>query len=174
MLELRGMSPSDPLLSDADALYMSAFPEIERIPLDSIHKGMTLSDVDYTAILDDGRFVGLAYTMTTGSLIYLIYFAIDPGCRSKGYGGRVIEMLKERAPENRVFLNIEPVIEGSDNYEQRLSRRSFYERHGLREYKIITAPDGNDFMAMISGRGLTEEEVRGIYASDSFRMMFCE
>ncbi|MGN0098889.1 MAG: GNAT family N-acetyltransferase [Candidatus Methanomethylophilaceae archaeon] len=174
MLELRAMTPSDPFLSDADALYLSAFPEIERIPLESIHRGMTLSDVDYNAVLDDGEFVGLAYTMTTDHLIYLIYFAIEPGCRSKGYGGRVMEMLKGMAPENRVFLNIEPVLEGSDNYEQRVSRRSFYERHGLREFMVITAPDGNDFMTMISGRDLTEDEVLGIYARDSFRKMFCE
>ena len=39
MLEIRAMSDTDPLLSAADALYMSAFPEIERIPLSSIHKG---------------------------------------------------------------------------------------------------------------------------------------
>ena len=86
---------------------------------------------------------------------------------------KVLEVLKGMAPEGRVFLNIEPVVE-SENYEQRLSRRSFYERHGLREFKVITAPDGNDFMTMISGRGLTEGEVMDIYARDSFRKMFCE
>ena len=173
MLEIRAMSPSDGFLSEADSLYMSAFPDIERIPLESIHRGMTMSDVDYNVILDDGSFVGLAYTMTTDSLIYLIYFAIHPSLRSKGYGGRVLDLIKERAPGNRVFLNIEPVVE-SDNYDQRLSRRSFYEKHGLREFKIITAPDGNDFMTMISGSDLTEKEVLDIYASDSFRKMFCQ
>lgn len=171
MLELRPLSDTDPLLSDADALYMSAFPEYERIPLDALHRGMTLSDIDYNAILDDGRFVGLAYTMTADSLLYLIYFAVDPSCRSKGYGGQVIGMLKGMAPEGRVFLNIEPVVE-SDNYDQRMSRRNFYERHGLREFMIVTAPDGNDYMVMASGRGITEEEVGGIYARDSFRKLF--
>lgn len=171
MLELRPMSGEDQFLSVADDLYMSAFPGYERIPLDALHRGMTLSDIDYNAILDDGRFVGLAYTMTTDSLIYLIYFAMDPLCRSKGYGGRVLGMLKDMAPEGRVFLNIEPVVE-SDNYDQRLSRRRFYERHGLREFMIVTAPDGNDFMVMISGRGITEEEVREVYARDSFRRLF--
>ena len=173
MLEIRAMSDTDPVLSAADALYMSAFPEIERIPLSSIHRGMVLPDVDYNAVLDDGRFIGIAYTMTTDHLLYLIYFAVDPACRSKGYGGQVLEILKGMAPEGRVFLNIEPVVE-SENYEQRLSRRSFYERHGLREFKVITAPDGNDFMTMISGRDLTEDEVMDIYARDSFRKMFCE
>lgn len=171
MLELRPMSGTDPFLGCADDLYISSFPEWERIPMDALHRGMTLSDIDYNAILDDGRFVGLAYTMTADSLLYLIYFAVDPSCRSKGYGGQVIEMLKDMAPEDRVFLNIEPVVE-SDNYDQRLSRRNFYERHGLREFMIVTAPDGNDFVVMASGRGITEEEVRGIYARDSFRRLF--
>ena len=92
----------------ADALYLGAFPDYERIPVENLHRFAGTDLAEYYAIEEDG-FRGLAYTVTHGDIFFLLYLAIVPSSRGNGCGGRALDIIKSMAGGRKVFLNMEPV-----------------------------------------------------------------
>ena len=146
----------------ADALYLEAFPEGERIPGELLHAASGRDGMEYRCITEDGSFVGICFTAETPDTLYIIYLAIEAGHRSGGYGGKALRRLMELSGK-RTFLNIEPLDKGSDNYEQRVRRRDFYVRNGFREHGLVEAPDGNVFMVMTANGDFAESDIEEVY-----------
>ena len=63
--------------------------------------------------------------------IFIQYIAIDSNVRSKGYGGKVIEKIKEIYPEYRIALGIEQLNKEAKNNELRIRRKNFYLKNGF-------------------------------------------
>ena len=68
------------------ALYVEAFPEVERKPLELIETLSALGKMEMLAITENEEFLGLAINMMTGKTALLDYFAIAPGRRGGGIG----------------------------------------------------------------------------------------
>ena len=88
-------------------------------------------DIHYLAFYEDKQIIGVMYTIETDKLDYLLYLAVNPELRSKGYGSKMIEWLKNRSGEKPVALDVEKVEESAPNYAQRQKRLAFYERNGF-------------------------------------------
>ena len=73
----------------------------------------------------------MAFIITHGDLSFLLYLAVAEGSRGMGYGTRALDEVKRMSADRRLFLNIEPLDEDSDNMAQRMSRKRFYERNGF-------------------------------------------
>ena len=143
----------------ADTLYLGAFPDYERIPVENLYRFAGTDLAEYYAIEEDG-FRGLAYIVTHGDIFFLLYLAIAPGSRGNGCGSRALEIIKGMADGRKVFLNMEPVDPKADNYEQRLARRRFYERNGFTAVREYMTSEGIPYTVMTWGEPISEEENR--------------
>lgn len=79
-------------LRDADrarmeALYASSFPENEMTSTARLDAHVLRGDAEWIGLYDDG-FVGFSYVVYDGSLLFILYLAIDPGRRGRGTARR--------------------------------------------------------------------------------------
>ena len=120
------------------ALYNKAFPVQERMPYFILKYKSKKDNADFFKIYDDSIFVGLCYCVFYKDILYIFYLAVDESRRGKGYGSRVLQYIEEKYSDYRIILNIEEVTKNCSNYEQRLSRKAFYQKNGFfaLDYKV--------------------------------------
>ena len=135
---------------EADRLYTDSFPTAERFPLELMHGLDGSMGARFMCYTDEGRFVGITFTIETDDYLFLNFLAVEEELRGKGYGSEILGILREESGKP-LFLNMEPVTDDCDNPEQRVRRRDFYLRNGFRENGLSVTPDGNTFMGMVSG-----------------------
>jgi len=128
-MDLRAVCVEKDGLLDTECrrLYRSSFPKVERIHYGDLHSLSNCGEGDLLAILDGHDFAGMAF-MVAGELPCLLYFAVDPEFRGKGYGSRSLKLI--RSLYDRFFLFAEdPGDEAEGGIRHR--RLSFYARNGL-------------------------------------------
>lgn len=110
---------NDPVMpAEVQDLYESAFPEAERRLWNPRPRGLKL----LVARDGDGKFLGFITTWSLSQQItYVEHFAIHPGVRGSGLGGKIIDSLR-----GNVLLEVEL----PDTPEAR-RRVEFYRRHGF-------------------------------------------
>ncbi len=126
MLTFNRVCLGTPDCEQMTALYLSAFPEDERRPVDELH-ALLAGEPSFVAwaIKDAGEFVGFVTYWDFDACRYVEHFAISSSCRGHGYGGEVIEEVK-RTTALPVILEVEP-----PSTEQARRRVAFYQRHGF-------------------------------------------
>ena len=122
------------------------FPSNERAPFWFLLQRAKKEGIDFLAFYDSDSegndiFVGYAYIitvvkgsdpLTTGVSRTLVFnLIVDGSQHSKGYGSGILEYIKQRYAPNPIDLNIEAVIEGCENLEQRQKRKAFYLKNGF-------------------------------------------
>ena len=145
-------------------LYDASFPEEERNPhgrLRAIGRGKC---GEWTAYYDGDAFVGFALNIVVERHVYVLYFAVEPAYRSKGYGSAILAAIRRRYPDKEMALCIEEPVETAANYEQRLKRQQFYEANGLHVSDIIVVGKPNLWL-MTTADHFTIEEYRHIFGS---------
>lgn len=107
-------------------LYKQSFPKNEQFPFWLLLWKARKKNIDFLAFYDNEEFVGFTYLITQEDLTYILYLAVATTTRSKGYGSKILNLLKEMFVENRIMLNIESPDVKSDNLQQRQKRKAFY------------------------------------------------
>lgn len=121
----------------AKRLYLSAFPSEERAPFFMLKQKNGKNSV-WLKITADGKNAGFFYLITNNDAVYLCYFAIAPAYRGRHIGTKALKMLLDKYKGKRVFLAIERTDENADNMDERIKRKNFYLRCGLREsHKLV-------------------------------------
>jgi len=110
-------------------LYQTAFPVDERCPFDYLLEKTSSNSIQFLAFYHQQDFVGFTYLVTSSSLIYIFYLAIDEKQRNKGYGGKIVEYIQCLFPQHCLFLDIEIINPNADNAVQRRKRKDFYCKH---------------------------------------------
>lgn len=146
-------------------LYKKAFPLMERKPLWLIRSTHRKDKADVWLIEEEGKFRGFAITMNSGDLVMLDYFAVAEEFRGQGYGSSCLKWLQEQCADYRFFLEIESVYVKAKNMEQRIGRKAFYERNGMREVGIVAKVFGVELESLGYGCELTFEEYKNLYSS---------
>lgn len=162
-LQLRPLEPS--VTERARDLYLSSFPEEERIPFDVLVSMTSDPDCRFLWLDEDGEFRGIAYVVSSAELVFLLYLAVSPGCRNGGLGSDVLWLIKCGCGGRRLFLNVEPTDEEAENIGQRLRRIRFYDRNGFTPQCTYRTPDGVRYMLMSWGGPVTPEEAIAFYGS---------
>ena len=87
-----------------------------------------------------------------------MFLAIDESARDGGYGSAILKKERAEYPDQKLFLNIEPLDENAPNYDQRCRRKAFYERNGLSclDYQVREA--GVTYEMMTYGEYVTRDE----------------
>ena len=119
-------------LCDIRKLYMSAFPECERL-VQLWRNGMSRV---YT--FDDDGFAGFISTLDSADVSLINFFAVDAGKRCGGIGSRALEEFLGMENGRRIFLEIERIMphDGADCV--RVRRKNFYIRHGFEPTGIFS------------------------------------
>ncbi|MDE6801377.1 MAG: GNAT family N-acetyltransferase [Muribaculaceae bacterium] len=123
-------STASPLMAQVHGLYMSAFPAKERRPWESVTQLVESGSLFFsliTATDDNGDFVGFASLWRLPDTYYIEHLAVADSCRSKGYGGKILDYAKMLAGESPLVVEVE-LPDANDDAPRRIA---FYERHGL-------------------------------------------
>ncbi len=155
-LALHIANPSD--YKRIKPLFTSAFPPEERPPYFFLRRRGLQGKAEMLTVTDGDAFIGFAYLVCHRDLAYLFLFAIDDGCRGKGYGGKVLGMLRERYAGKRLFLARETLDEKAGNYEQRVRRRAFYMRNGFQDLPVKIKEASVVYDVMSSGGSVAPGE----------------
>lgn len=124
-------------------LYISAFPPEERPPLRKLFQRARQGKGRFFAVTEEGRFVGLAYTIQSEALVYLFFLAVEEAYRGQGCGTQMLKQIIAMYPDRTMILSIEdPDDESAENLPQRLRRIPFYENCGFRRLPIKTREAG--------------------------------
>ncbi len=144
-------------------LYMSAFPKCERKPFSIIMKMQKSAKTDVWYIEKDGKFVGMGTTINGKNLILLDYFAISEKSRGRGYGSDILKSLRNLYPDKGFFLEIEKTYPYAENAAERIRRKDFYLRAGMKELGTDAKLFGVDMELLGYDCSLTFDEYREFY-----------
>lgn len=130
--------------------------------------------VEFIAFYDEGKFVGLSYVISKGSLTYLFYLAVDPKLRGQGYGSQILQDLFKMYSGQRICLGAERPDERADNAKERDRRINFYQSNGFELSGKIVREQGVDYVLLAHGGDFSEREYQDLIAffAGIFRIVF--
>ncbi len=118
---------------DVRRIYLDAFPPEERMPFPMMVAMSKLWNTDFLAFYDGDTLCGLAYLAHNRKLEFMMFLAVDEALRSKGYGRAILREIRNRYPEKKLIVSMEPCDPGAADLALREKRKGFYERNGYRE-----------------------------------------
>ena len=167
MLQYFEVTKKSPWLPQVKALYESAFPANERIPMNQLLDNKIQRE--FFAFVDeiDGSptFCGFSNSITQGSITNIVYFAVEPTLRSRGYGSEILKAVRERHPETRLVVDIEAEEDSKDarELELRERRRNFYLRNGFDAAPVDYHWRGEHYRLLTAGGLVSEKEFRDFW-----------
>lgn len=139
-------------------LYRTSFPKKERVSFGSMVRRARKPHVDFLSFYQDNDLAGMAYLFTWEDVLYLFYLAVSPQLQNQGIGGKILDLLKDRYPEHRIVLSIEPLEENAANFSQRQRRLDFYRSHGFVDIGLSSTHRGMRYTTLVYGGTFTQEE----------------
>ena len=167
MLQLFEVTKDSPWLPQVKALYESAFPANERIPIKQLLDNRIQRD--FWAFVDaiDGTptFCGFSNSMTRGTITNIVYFAVEPRLRSRGYGSEILKTIREKHPGTRLVVDIEVEEDSKDaeELELRERRRNFYLRNGFESAPVDYHWQGEHYRLLSAGGTVSDREFRDFW-----------
>ena len=144
-------------------IYLEAFPKVERKPFRMMKKKARQGAMEILSVVEGGRTVGLAVAMSYQDLVLLDYFAIARFCRGCGYGSKALGLIKERYAGKRLILEIELPYGDAGKLEERVRRKEFYLRNGMKETGIHARVFCVPMEALTAGSAVTYREYEEFY-----------
>lgn len=143
-------------------MYKSAFPKEERYPFCIVKQCARSSNVEFNAIYDENRLIGMEYILKYGDTIYLFYLAINKNYRNNGYGSQVLKDLIKRNKEKIIIL----CIDRPNNEEKiKLKRKEFYLKNNFYSTNKFTEDNGVQYEILCSNKAfeVTKEVLENLY-----------
>ena len=140
-------------------LYRTAFPSNERAPLPLLFHRSDNGRDSFFAVLDNDEFIGLVYTIQTEKMLYVFFLAVTEDKRGKGYGSKIIHIIKKMYPEKVITLLIEDTTDkNADNLSQRLNRLKFYESNDFKQLNIKINEAGVNYELLGTATTITKND----------------
>lgn len=149
--------------ADIYKLYRKAFPRAERKPFGMILKMHKKGASDVWYFRREGKFAGLIITINGDKHILLDYLAVEGHQRGTGIGTEILQLMRRHYTGKGVFLEIESVYERSKNQSERLRRKHFYEKSGMKSMGVFVWLFGVKMELMGFDCALTYEEYHAFY-----------
>ncbi len=158
-------------------LYRNAFPANERAPLFMLYHHAKNERNSFFAVEDNGEFIGLVYTIKTDKMAYVFFLAVEENKRGKGYGTKILDMIKNKYSDYAIALMIEDThIEDVDNYQERINRLDFYKKNGFNELNIKIKEAGVDYELLGTESTVTQgdflELMKGFLGDFLFKVIY--
>ena len=114
-------------------IYFEAFPKKERMPFPMMVIMSKLWNTQFFSFYDDDIPCGFTYLASNTKIVFVMFFAVDESLRSKGYGSLILQQLKNKYPDKKIIISIEPCDDNALDIDLRKRRKSFYMRNGYNE-----------------------------------------
>ena len=171
MLQFFDVTIDSPYLPQVKALYESAFPENERIPIKQLLDNKIKREFWAFFVNDESdgvappRFCGFSNSISHGNITNIVYFAVEPELRSRGYGSQILQAIREKHPDSRIVVDIEVEEDSKDaeELERRNRRREFYQRNGFGASPVDYHWQGEHYRLLTAGGTVTEKEFRDFW-----------
>lgn len=144
-------------------LYQKAFPESEKKPFSMIRKMYQKGASDVWRFTRNGKFAGIIITINGPSHILLDYLAVEEKQRGTGIGSEILALMRQQYAGKGVFLEIESVYEDCENKAERIRRKHFYEKAGMKSMEVFVWLFGVKMELMGFDCSLTFEEYHAFY-----------
>ena len=163
MLQFFDVTRDAPWFPQVKALYESAFPANERIPIKHL-----LDDKikrEFWAFFDGDLFCGFSNFISHGNITNIVYFAVEPELRCRGYGSQILQAIRRQHPNTRIVVDIEVEEDSKDaeELERRNRRREFYTRNGFDSSPVDYVWQGEHYRLLSAGGTVTEKEFRDFW-----------
>lgn len=66
-------------------------------------------------------------------MIFIMFLAVDESLCTKGYGSAILKEIKNRYPDKKIMVSIEPCDDSAPDIEVRKRRKAFYRKNGYSE-----------------------------------------
>ncbi|MBQ7979493.1 MAG: GNAT family N-acetyltransferase [Candidatus Methanomethylophilaceae archaeon] len=150
--------PADHFEDDVIELYESSFTPIEKVPISNLERAMERGAA-LDVFRDKGALIGFTYSFIDDDKMFFIYFATSPEVRGRGYGKRILRIIREKYSDKRMFLITEPKDRDAPDYEMRVRRQNYYLRNGCEETGVKILSDDAWFDSMFMQGRLTDQEM---------------
>lgn len=114
-------------------IYKKSFPRAEQCPVWMLRLMSHRKGIHSEAFYDREVLCGFCYYMVNEKTVFILYLAVNPDARSKGYGSQILTWLKEMYQGRTLFLDAEKKDEKAPNAVQRIRRMEFYRKNGILE-----------------------------------------
>ena len=151
---------------DIYRLYYHSFPRLERKPFWMIVKMHRKGASDIWYFRREGEFAGIIITINGKNHILLDYLAVAKKSRGTGIGTEIMQMMRRHYTGKGVFLEIESVYERSKNQVERMRRKHFYEKAGMKSMEVFVRLFGVKMELMGFDCKLTYEEYHDFYRTN--------
>lgn len=126
-MEIKDITPANPHYAFVESLFISAFPESERRPVEKQRFNIENKDMFhcYLFIENNETPIGFITIWKFTDFYYAEHLAVDPALRNGGYGSRVMQTLLRELKK--------PLILEVETPEDEMSKRriGFYQRQGF-------------------------------------------
>ena len=171
MLQFFDVTKKSPWLPQVKALYESAFPANERIPIKQLldnkikREFWAFFEQDEDDKTAPSKFCGFSNSITHGDITNIVYFAVAPELRSRGYGSQILQAIRDKHPNSRIVVDIEVEEDSKDTeeLERRNRRREFYLRNGFGASTVDYHWQGEHYRLLTAGGTVTEKEFRDFW-----------
>ena len=127
---------------DIQKLYVSAFPRVERPPVNMFFNEAKKSDNELLGFYLDNRFIGFTNLLFYKDLCYMFFLAVSPEYRNEGFGSQIIQEAFKEYPDKTFVLCYDEVDEKYSDNNLRIRRRNFYLRNGFKDNNLKTLEYG--------------------------------
>ncbi|MCF0134581.1 MAG: GNAT family N-acetyltransferase [Blautia sp.] len=139
-------------------LYESAFPSEEKKPVPFMEELYRKGITEFLVLEEKHEFAGLVILMKYEGVVLLDYFAVTESIRGKGIGSEVLSALLELYRDWKFVVEIEALVPEAGNLQERIRRKSFYMKNGLKETGVFAYVYETDFEILSSDGQLTYEQ----------------
>lgn len=144
-------------------LYRKSFPRSERKPFSIIRKMHKKGVSDIWYFQRGRKFAGIIITINGENHVLLDYLAVEAHQRGTGIGSEILPLMRSQYAGKGVFLEIESVYEKSENQAERIRRKHFYEKCGMKSMEVFVWLFGVKMELMGFDCKLTYEEYYAFY-----------
>ena len=161
-MQLKQISKHDPWYAEAQRLYEASFPPNERISFSELFNDFD-GACEVMAALEGNLFVGLTVLLTYEDITHILYMAVEEDLRSRGYGSRMLELIRKHYPGQKIIADVERLEEDAKNEPQRESRITFYRKNGYRFTDIDYRWEGEDYCIMSNGGNVSHDAFQNFW-----------
>ncbi len=158
--------------TDIKRIYFEAFPKKERMPFPMMVAMSKLWNTQFFSYYDGDVPCGFIYLASIGKIVFVMFFAVDKALRSKGYGSAILKDIKNKYPEKKIIVSIEPYEKDAPDIELRTRRKDFYMRNGYKETGYMMKLNGVVQEIIISNGTFVKREFRSFFALYSNGIMY--
>lgn len=163
MLTYENLSSTHPDIQKVRQLYEKAFPPEEKLPFEKIYSGKNTA----LAFYDEHAFVGFVSLLFYQDLLNIVYFAINPRYRSRGYGSRILNILARSYPNHRIYVDVEIEDNRADNAAQRKKRKDFYMKNHFHPADFTYTFNHVTYEVLVNQKSLRSSELMEFWSQFS-------